>query len=207
MKIEIRSKNQAVIEGYVNVVERESRTLKREFGTFIETVKAGAFQKAINQGNNVELRFNHQRKLGDTKSKTLLLHEDAIGLYAKAYVSDEETIEKAKNKELRGWSFGFFKKADKWTEGEDGVKRRTLEDFELTDVSIIDKTPAYVATTIEMRGEVDEIVEFRMYDDNVEIVTSEERSEEETSQPDLSIFYAKKQIEILKAKGANQNEI
>ena len=80
MKIEIRSSESAVIEGYVNVVERESRMIPDRQGNFIEIVKQGAFADAIKRAENVEVRFNHRKILGDTKSKTLEVHEDQIGL-------------------------------------------------------------------------------------------------------------------------------
>lgn len=71
MKIEIRSSESAVIEGYVNVVERESRMIPDRQGNFIEIVKQGAFADAIKRAENVEVRFNHRKILGDTKVKRL----------------------------------------------------------------------------------------------------------------------------------------
>ena len=61
MQIEIRAENMAIITGYVNVVERESRLLHDSRGAFIEVVKAGTFQKALEKASNVELRFNHSK--------------------------------------------------------------------------------------------------------------------------------------------------
>lgn len=68
----------------------------------------------------------------------LSLTEDSIGLKAEATVNDAELAEKARKKELRGWSFGFIKKKDRW-EGEN-PRRRYLEDLELREVSILDVT-------------------------------------------------------------------
>lgn len=60
----------------------------------------------------MELRFNHRKTLGTTEDGTIELREDAVGLHASAVVQDEELAEKARNKELRGWSFGFVATAN-----------------------------------------------------------------------------------------------
>lgn len=171
MKIEIRSATEAVIEGYVNAVERESRPIPGINGTYTERVAAGTFQRALNSGKPVELRFNHQRVLDSTEG-SLELREDNIGLYAKAVVTDPEVIEKAKRNELRGWSFGF---RDNNPKIEDS--KRVLSDIELREVSILDKTPAYIATSIEMRGEEADVLEERGIEDEAEVTELEQRSD------------------------------
>lgn len=148
MNIEIRAKDKAVISGYVNAVERESRVLHRVGGLpFREVVKQGTFAKALKNGNAVNLMLNHERTICDTNSG-LELREDNIGLFAKAVISDKEVISCAKNGKLTGWSFGFKCKKDSWN---DTGEIRTLEDIELDEVSILTKTPAYTATSIELR--------------------------------------------------------
>ena len=107
----------------------------------------------------MELRFNHRRTLGSTEDGTIQLREDAVGLHASAIVQDEELAEKARRKELRGWSFGFVAKEQRW-EGE-SPRRRYLDDIELREVSVLDKTPAYIATSIETREDDDVLVEYR----------------------------------------------
>ena len=76
------------------------------------------------------------------------LREDNIGLFAKAVISDKEVISASKNGKLTGWSFGFKCKKDTWN---DTGEIRTLEEIELDEVSILTKTPAYTATSIELR--------------------------------------------------------
>lgn len=148
MNIEIRSAESAVISGYVNAVERESRVLHRVGGMpFREVVRQGTFAKALKNGNAVNLMLNHERTICDTNSG-LELREDNIGLFAKAVISDKEVISAAKNGKLTGWSFGFKCKKDSWN---DTGEIRTLEDIELDEVSILTKTPAYTATSIELR--------------------------------------------------------
>lgn len=198
MKIEIRSKNEAVIEGYVNAVCRDSRKLPSIRGVFIEQVESGVFKRALDRAENVELRMNHEKVLGSIKEGNLTLYEDNIGLYAKATVTDKELIKKAQNGELRGWSFGFVKLKDHWEEEEkEKIQRRYLEEIELREVSILDKTPAYIATSIEMRGENAFICEERNHNEEIEITDNVKIEERENVEYD----YYNKLIEILKLGG------
>lgn len=159
MTIEVRADQTVHIEGYVNVPGRDSRPLRDSHGVYIEQVTPGTFGRALARGGPVELRYNHQRTLGSTGDGTLDLREDAVGLHARASIRDHELAEKARQGELRGWSFGFVAQADRWEAGE--PRRRYLEDIELREVSILDKTPAYIATSLEVRGEDTVLLEYR----------------------------------------------
>jgi hypothetical protein len=152
-----------LLDGYVNAVGRESRILPSSRGPFREQVVPKTFEKALQSTDDVELRFNHDenRKLGSTKLGNLQLYEDSIGLRAIATVTDEEVMEKAKAGKLTGWSFSFVDQKPNWQDGSDGIQKRYLEDIELLEVSILDKTPAYIATSIEARGEENVITENR----------------------------------------------
>lgn len=190
MKIEIRGET-ALIEGYVNAVERESRPIPSIQGTYTEKVAQGTFQRALNSGKPVELRFNHGKILGSTADGSLELREDSIGLHAKALVTDAEVIEKAKRNELRGWSFGF---RDNKPKIEDS--KRVLTDIELREVSILTKTPAYIATSIEMRDEEEVTLESRGIEDMAVVTEIEEREE-----PKIDLSNYQRQIELLKLGG------
>lgn len=169
MKIEVRSAGEAVISGYVNAVGRDSRLLPQKMCSsapkpFYEQVLPGTFARALNQNSNIELRFNHQRTLGGTADGTLELREDNVGLWARAVIRDSEVVDKAQRGELRGWSFGFFGQRDKWEDVDEGTCRRSLEEIDLREVSILDKTPAYVGTSvasIEFREDKGEVLELR----------------------------------------------
>lgn len=196
MQIEIRSSNEAVISGYVNAVERDSRIMPKGKGatavrSFVERVRAGTFDKAIKRGTPIELRFNHDKIIGDTTSN-LELYEDNIGLYARAIISDTEVIEKAQRGELRGWSFGFIAEGETWDkEGE--IDRRTLEDIDLKEVSILDKTPAYFGTSVEVRGEESSVFETRGIAGNIKLI-----GKESPKANSLEIY--EKELEILKER-------
>ena len=169
MRVEIRA-DHVLIDGYVNAVGRDSDVIPDRRGGFIEQVVPGAFGRALRRGNAVELKLNHERTLGSTATGVLELFEDNIGLRAKAKISDEAVIKKARDKALRGWSFGFRKPDDRWEERDKDPPRRYLEDFELQEVTIVDDTrqPAYPATSIELRGDEASLTEYRESDDKPE---------------------------------------
>ena len=173
MKIEIRG-NKITLDGYVNAVARDSRELSSVRGKFVEQIEPKVFERALMKADNVDLLFNHDRnrKLGSVVDGNLELFEDAIGLRAICSVEDEEVIRKAQNNELRGWSFGFICNEDSWEE-RDGINRRYVKDLSLLEVSILDKTPAYIATSIEARGEESVIRENRILETEIEITTIE----------------------------------
>jgi len=163
MRIEIRS-DSVILDGYVNATNRESRVLPSPKGPFVEQIMPRTFERALMTNPNVELLFNHDknRKLGSTATGELQLREDNIGLRATATITDTEIIDKARKNELRGWSFGFQALRDNWQTREDGMAKRTVEEMYLAEVSVLDKVPAYIATSIEARGEEDVLTENRL---------------------------------------------
>ncbi|MEC1757385.1 HK97 family phage prohead protease [Schinkia azotoformans] len=199
MKIEIR--NDGVrLEGYVNAVARDSRVLPSPRGKFVEQIVPKTFEKALSRGNDVELRFNHlpNRMLGSITKGNLTLHEDNIGLRATCIVNDPEVIEKARSGELRGWSFGFIDNKPNWQDGTDGIQRRYLEDIDLLEVSILDKMPAYVGTSIEERNGTSCVLESRSEEFNATIEDLTEEIREEPEPINYSVI--EQEIEYFKLK-------
>ncbi|WP_127059082.1 HK97 family phage prohead protease [Veillonella ratti] len=159
MKVEIRN-GQAIIEGYVNVTERTSLPLQDVRGKFVEKVRSGTFKRALEENRNIDLMYNHKRKLGDQASGMLELREDNVGLYARAVVNDAEVIEQAEKRQLKGWSFGFKEAEATWEKvGETEV--RNLNKISLQEVSILSIQPAYLGTTISVRENKEELLEYR----------------------------------------------
>ena len=163
MDIEIRAGGSLHIEGYVNAVERDSRTvICPECGKCVEQIRAGAFGEALRAAKNVDILLNHDkgRRLGSTSEGTLSLYEDNIGLRASADIRDEEVISEARAGKLRGWSFGFKKLSSEIENRANDIPRRIVTSMTLSEVSLIDDryTPCYAGTSIEMRadGEMDE---------------------------------------------------
>ena len=197
-ELEIRG-NALHISGYVNAVERESRRLPRQASLkarsdFVEKISAGAFGRAVSRAKEVRLMFNHKRDIGGTADGTLTLSEDNIGLKAAAVVSDSEVVGAAKRGELRGWSFGFTGAKDRWEDVSDGLQRRTIDDLDLQEVSVLTVTPAYVGTSVEVRGDDVCETEFRSAEDTAKPVIVPDNSKE------IAARY-KAEIEILKLKG------
>jgi len=152
----IRIKDGSVeIDGYVNAVERLSKPLKDRLGSFMERIKVGAFKRALGRAEDVRILLNHDwsRDLGGIKDGNLELHEDAIGLHARATITDPEVVEQAKRGDLRGWSFGFTDR-DVDTGEENGVTVRNVKDLDLYEVSLINrsKVPAYDGTLVAVRS-------------------------------------------------------
>ena len=164
MRVEVRN-NKILIDGYVNAVERESKVLYDTRGQFIEKIRAGVFQRALEKAENVRVLLDHEpdRELADTKSGKARLVEDNIGLRATVEIDDPEVIQKAKENKLRGWSFGFLCNKEDRTTDEDGIEKRTVRDLDLLEVSIIDdrKSPAYLGTSIEVRDDKVTLIEYR----------------------------------------------
>lgn len=153
MRIEIRS-DSVILDGYINVCLRESRVLPSPRGQFVEEIVPKTFERALDNADSVELLFNHNkdRKLGSTKEGNLDLREDNVGLRATATIYDQEVMEKARKGELRGWSFGFSVLKDSWRKKENGMQKRSVEEIELFEVSVLDKTPAYLLQVLKQEA-------------------------------------------------------
>lgn len=187
--MEVRVKgDSATIEGYVNVVERDSDILTDKGVPFIERIKQGAFKKSLRRSHDVKVLLNHDitHEVASRSAKTAELREDAVGLWCRATVTDATLIEKAKRGLLSGWSFGFIPLLD--TRSKSGnVEHREITDLDLKEVSILDdtKTPAYPATFIMTRDtEEGEVVEIRVHEDEISVKEDElETREEENANP------------------------
>lgn len=178
--MQVRVKEDSVeIEGYVNAIERDSKPLLSRVGQFIERICKGAFKKALKRNDDVHILLNHdwKRDLGSTKQGNLELVEDNIGLHARATITDHDVIQKARNGELVGWSFGF---QDREVENsiERGMPHRAVKDLDLAEVSILDrsKKPAYDGTLIMARSE-EEPMHFRGEDFIDEVSITEENAQ------------------------------
>lgn len=193
MRIELRS-DSVILDGYINVPLRESRILPSPRGKFVEEIKPRAFERALMKNDAVDFLFNHDhnRKLGSTKTGEIELREDNVGLRAIATVTDEEVMNKARKGELRGWSFGFSALKDEWTAREDGLQKRSIEELELYEVSVLDKTPAYIATSIESRGDGEILTETRTEEFQAKVDDKSTKPEDKPDEPTET----KKQEEI-----------
>lgn len=191
MKLIIRA-DSVTIEGYVNAIERNSKPLTERGVTFVERIKAGAFGRALKRAKDVRILLNHDasRDLGGISDGTLELEEDAIGLKARAKITDPEVIEDARHGDLVGWSFGFSDESvEQLRDEESGLPLRIVNDLKLFEVSILNRkrSPAYVGTLVSVR---DDGTEERMnisedYAEEVETITEEPTEATETASEEL----------------------
>lgn len=211
--MQIRVRNDAIeIEGYVNAVERNSKPLWSRLGRFIERITAGAFRRSMEKRRDVHILLNHDpmRDLGSVDSGNLELEEDSIGLHARAVIRDPEVIEKGRNGDLVGWSFGFMDVPhgvdESMRDPETDLPMRVVRDLDLLEVSILDrtKTPAYNGTLIMARSTDEALFYSDPTEEDPEIM--EERAEEEPK-PEIpeAIDYAKYEEMIKEMKG-DRNE-
>ena len=185
MNILIRA-DHVEISGYVNAVERPSKILHDRSGDFIETMKEGAFKKALSRNDNVRVLLNHDKKrdLGGTKDGNLELEEDNIGLRARAKIYDKDVIDKAKKGDLVGWSFGFTDRDVDKSYDDKGLLHRAVKDLDLEEVSILDRTrtPAYKGTLIMARDDKNILLGADMEVDNVAVEEIQEPKDETPKQ-------------------------
>lgn len=184
MQISIRA-DSVEIDGYVNAVERKSKRLWSRMGQFIERICKGAFGKALKRNDNVRILLNHDpsRDLGGQKDGNLELEEDNIGLHARAVITDEEVIRKARKGQLRGWSFGFMDREVELKQDEDGLPLRDVRDLDLIEVSLLDntKTPAYDGTLVSVRSD-DSVYFGEVFEDEIQVREEETREEAEVKE-------------------------
>ena len=172
--MQVRIKDDSVeIDGYVNAVERKSKPLWSRIGQFVERICKGAFSKALQRNDNVRILLNHDpsRDLGGTKDGNLELNEDAIGLHARATITDPEVVQKARDGKLVGWSFGFYDREVDQRTDENGFPLREVRDLDLEEVSLLDDTavPAYDGTLVAVRSETESIFYGETFADEINV--------------------------------------
>ena len=188
MQINVRA-DSVEIEGYVNAVERKSKPLLSRIGSFfVEKIRKGAFKRSLERNDNVRLLLNHDHKkdLGGIRDGNLELTEDNIGLHARATITDPEVVRKARNGELRGWSFGFRDRDVEQKRDEDGYLLRNINDLDLIEVSLLDNTkrPAYEGNLVTVRSDEseDSVYIGEAFADEIQV--REEKTEESVVVPE-----------------------
>ncbi|MBQ8298057.1 MAG: HK97 family phage prohead protease [Ruminococcus sp.] len=184
------------IYGYVNVTGKISRPVITPHGKCVETIEERAFAKAIEASGDIAVSVDHDKThaYASTKTGTLKLKEDAIGLHADVLITDPTVIEMAKKGRIRGWSFGMYNVIDKLEQRAEGeLPLRRISGLMLDHITlVVNKNPCYAATSVEYRAdEGDCLVEQRAIDIMPElcIIPSENK-------PDLSDY--EKRLEALK---------
>ena len=177
MQITIRA-DSVELEGYVNSIERKSKPLWSRIGQFVERICKGAFKRALERNDNVRIMLNHTKDIGGQKDGNLELYEDAIGLHARATITDPEVVQIARDGNLVGWSFGFYDREVEQKRDENGYPLRDVIDLDLEEVSILDDrtTPAYDGTLVSVRSDDKSIYYGESFTDEIQL--REERTED-----------------------------
>ena len=135
--------------GYASVFDSPSEPLP-----WIEYVRRGAFRKTIKDGADVRLLIDHEGiPLARTRSGTLMLREDDIGLRVEAHLDDTNpdamrVISAMRRGDLSQMSFAFQTVKDSWSADR---SVRDLKEVRLFDVSVV-TYPAYEETVAELRS-------------------------------------------------------
>jgi len=118
---------------------------------FIERIAPGAFKRSLRAKNDIKLLWNHSSSdvLGSTRSGTLRLYEDEMGLRVEADLPDTQAGRDAKvliqRGDVTGFSFGFTVPPNGDTWNAEGTER-TLKSVRLLEVSTGVAFPAYPST-------------------------------------------------------------
>jgi len=128
------------IRGYVLKFNERSLLL---FDEWYEKVCKGAFSRSL-EHNTIKALWNHNTDvvLGSTKSRTLSLKEDDVGLFFEVDLPNttqaRDLYESIKRGDVDGVSFGFYvrENGDRWEYlKEEDVYERTLLDIDLVEIS------------------------------------------------------------------------
>lgn len=148
------------ISGYASKYNVESQVLRDWWGDkFVEVVAEGAFDNSL-INNTIKALYNHNTDnvLGSTKSGTLRLESDSVGLRFDIDLPNttvaNDLYESVKRGDVDGTSFGFKVLDDKWSKVEkDGeeIMKRTLLEVELYEISPT-PFPAYEDTEVDCRS-------------------------------------------------------
>lgn len=132
--------DKAVLEGYVNATSEYSKVINKDTrNSYIERVERGAITKSIARHGKVRTSFNHDRVIASPSDIEIV--ETFEGFRFKVKTDDIEVITKAIQGKLLGCSFTFFPLDEVIHSGEVPIK--IVTELMLTDISILDITPAY----------------------------------------------------------------
>lgn len=149
---EIRTEGGEIrVSGYAAVFNQEANI----GGYFREVIAPGAFTDAVGRDDVVFLINHEGLPLARTRSGTLTLVQDSIGLRMETVLDADDPdvksiVGKMKRGDLDKMSFAFLPEVQEWDEtGE--IPLRTIIRASLRDVSIV-TNPAYEGTSIGLRS-------------------------------------------------------
>lgn len=153
IRVERRDDGTPVIRGYAAVFDKPSVDMG-----FVEYIQRGAFTDVLKSGPDVRALVDHSMSkiLGRTKSGTLRLAEDDVGLGMEIDVPEttvgRDIVTSIERGDVDGASFSFTVETDQWTESEGQTPRRDIVKIRgLYDVGPV-TFPAYPDTKVALRS-------------------------------------------------------
>lgn len=151
------------LTGYAAKFNSSTLLNKGAHNQFRETIAPTAFARALRENADVRMLRNHDPNfvLGRTKSGTLRLSADKVGLLFECMLPDTQDARDLHTVIARGdmdqCSFAFKATKDEWGDSDDydengrPIPLRTLRDVDLFDVSAV-TYPAYEDTSVSARA-------------------------------------------------------
>nr|DAH82274.1 MAG TPA: prohead serine protease [Caudoviricetes sp.] len=138
-----------IVEGYALKFNKPSEDL----GGFIEFIDKRSLDGVDLSDVRLFVDHDSSKLLGRTKSGTLKLEIDEVGLKFRALLPDTTTgrdaMELVKRGDLNQCSFGFTVERDNWTKVE-GITHRNIEQIgKLMEISLV-SIPAYEDTDVRV---------------------------------------------------------
>lgn len=127
-----------------------SKELRGKNGTFKEQISREVWQNAIDKNKDIKFYYNHKPYFELARNIELRAEDDGVYLYATLKESEKGLYEAIKDGLIEGMSFGFRSLKDSFDKVGNFVKR-TIEDMDVFEVSILDVEPAYFGTLAEVR--------------------------------------------------------
>lgn len=153
---EIQENSPKTIQGYAIKWNELSNPIG---GLFVEKFERGAFAESL-KTNNQKAFWSHNSNyvLGSTRSNTLRLIEDDVGLRFEVDLPDStwgnDAYTSIKRGDVDNVSFGFSlinKDSESWEDRSDGVLIRTVKTANLYEISPV-AFPAYPQTEVSARS-------------------------------------------------------
>lgn len=141
-----------VISGYFAKYNKVTQLFEKAF----EEIMPGAFDKSL-ANNDIRALVDHETRLvlGRTKSGTLKLNSDSVGLFGTIRINKDDTdavnlYQRVKRGDIDQCSFGFNIIDEEVSVNEDDAIHWKLIEVDLHEVSVV-TFPAYADTSVEAR--------------------------------------------------------
>lgn len=151
------------IQGLAAVFDQEISL----YGLFREKIAPGAFQRALEERQDVRALIDHDWTLvlARTKAGNLTLRETGKGLESRftppATTRAQDLVKDMEAGNIDQMSIGFIPRRVIWEEEDGKLDLRVIEDADLFDVSVV-TFPAYDQTNATVKKSAENVMESRM---------------------------------------------